>query len=112
MNHIDITTAIVPVTVADIKSGKHDGSSHIIFDQPISHVCLCGRITRESDEMDQPVYTLDDATGMIKVVYIATRTQVDPCGAARIIGHVRPDANGDHFVQAISINAVTSFHFQ
>ena len=108
MESLDLQNAIIPVNVEDVLKGKHVGGSHTISVENITldvvNVVLCGLLTRSEDKLDQPWYTLDDASGKINIAHTIGQEEVTQCGSARVIGNIRTDANGAFYIQAVTIN--------
>eukprot|EP00834_Sanchytrium_tribonematis_P002683 NODE_88_length_21789_cov_0.534440.p10 type:complete len:239 gc:universal NODE_88_length_21789_cov_0.534440:4939-5655(+) len=105
MVEIDFVSAIVPVLVEDVLGGRHAGATHVIEGHGVTNISLCGKLIRIEDQLGQPWYKLNDATGNVKVAYDIDQEQVEECGCAKVIGSVRTDANGDIYIQAYTINA-------
>ena len=104
----DLQNAIIPVTVEDIVKGTHNGGSHTISGDNINidvvNVIVCGVLKRDTDQLDQPWYTLNDASGTIKVAHTAEQEEVADCGSARVIGNIRTNSSGAYYIQAVTIN--------
>ena len=104
----DLQTAVIPVSVMDILSGNLSGGTHnITIDGKllaIQNFSLCGHLKRIEDQLEQPWYLLNDATGSLKIAHTADNESIQECGAAKIIGNVRADSEGKLYIQAVTIN--------